>query len=146
VSDPSGLDCVDLPVANLGDPTTVRTGGNFPTLAIDRAGTLYAVWEQAPMSGSKAGDTSPMYYSTDEGNTWSAPVQVPTSGLANDVFAWAADGDNGRVDVAWYGSAAHVDPNGGPHQCPDGGPDAVPGPGASTSARRRSSSTSDSPQ
>jgi hypothetical protein len=129
VSDPSGLDCVDLPVANLGDPSAVRTGGNFPTLAIDRAGNLYAVWEQAPMSGSKAGDTSLVYsYSTDQGNTWSAPVQIPTPGLANNVFAWAAAGDDGRVDIAWYGSPAHVDANGGPQQCPDGGPDAVPGP------------------
>ncbi len=129
VSDPSGLDCVDLPVANLGDPSAVRTGGNFPSLAIDRAGNLYAVWEQAPMSGSKAGDTSLRYsYSTNEGTTWSAPVQIPTPGLANDVFAWAAAGDNGRVDVAWYGSPAHVDPNGGPQACPNGGPDAVPGP------------------
>ncbi len=48
VSDPSGLNCVDLPVADLGDPATVRTGGNFPSLAIDKAGNLYAVWEQAP--------------------------------------------------------------------------------------------------
>jgi hypothetical protein len=129
VSDPSGVDCVDLPVADLGDPSTVRTGGNFPTLAVDRAGNLYAVWEQAPLSGSVAGDTSLMYaYSTDEGNTWSAPVRIPTPGLANDVFAWAAAGDDGRVDVAWYGTPAHVDPAGGPQQCPDGGPDAVPGP------------------
>jgi hypothetical protein len=129
VSDPSGLDCVDLPVANLGDPSTVRTGGNFPSLAIDRAGNLYAVWEQAPMAGSQAGDTSLMYsYSTNEGTTWSAPVQIPTPGLANNLFAWAAAGDNGRVDIAWYGSPSHVDPSGGPQACPNGGPDAVAGP------------------
>jgi hypothetical protein len=128
VSDPSGLNCVDLPVANLGDPSLVRTGGNFPSLAVDRAGNLYAVWEQAPLSGSVAGDTALMYaYSTDEGSTWSVPLRVPT-GLANNVFAWAAAGDDGRVDIAWYGSAAHVDPAGGPQACPNGGPDAVPGP------------------
>ena len=68
VSDPSGLNCVDLPVANLGDPDTVRTGGNFPSLAIDRAGNLYAMWEQAQLIGGKAGDTTLMYaYSTNEG-------------------------------------------------------------------------------
>jgi hypothetical protein len=129
VSDPSGLDCVDLPVADLGSPTAVRTGGNFPWLAIDRAGNLYALWEQAPMNGSVAGDTTLYYaYSTNEGNTWSAPIQVPTPGLANDVFATAAAGDNGRLDIAWYGTAAHVDPAGGPQACPDGGPDAVAGP------------------
>ena len=129
VSDPSGLDCVDLPVANLGSGQ--RTGGNFPSLAIDNAGNLYAVWEQAPYDGTLAGDTSLWYaYSTNEGTTWSAPVQVPTPGLNNDVFAWAAAGDDGRVDIAWYGTAGHVDPAGGPQQCPNGngGPDTVAGP------------------
>src|SRR3954447_563968 len=97
VSDPSGLNCEDLPVANLGDYTTVRTGGNFPTLTIDRAGNLYAVWEQAPydQAAQQAGDTSLMYaYSTDEGSHWSTPVQIPTPGLANNVFAWPAAGDD----------------------------------------------------
>ncbi|MGZ4339080.1 MAG: hypothetical protein ACXVQ3_03385 [Gaiellaceae bacterium] len=128
VSDPSGLNCVDLPVANLG--AGVRTGGNFPSLAIDNAGNLYAVWEQARLTGALAGDTSLLYaYSTDEGASWSKRVQVPT-GLANNVFAWAAAGDDGRVDIAWYGTAGHVDPAGGPQQCPggNGGPDTVAGP------------------
>jgi hypothetical protein len=131
VSDPSGLNCIDLPVANLG--AGVRTGGNFPSLAIDRSGNLYAVWERAPFTGSGsstvAGNTSLMYaYSTDEGSTWSKPIQVPTPGLANNVFAWVAAGDDGRVDIAWYGTAASVDPAGGPQQCLNGGPDAVAGP------------------
>jgi hypothetical protein len=131
VSDPSGLNCVDLPVADLGAPDTVRTGGNFPTLAIDRAGNLYAVWEQAPYDATTqiAGDSSLMYsYSTDEGNHWSAPVQIPTPGLANNVFAWAAAGDDGRVDVAWYGTSAHFSPTGAPpDNCPNGGPDSASG-------------------
>jgi hypothetical protein len=129
VSDPSGLNCVDLPVADLG--AGQRTGGNFPSLAIDRAGNLYAVWEQAPYNGTLAGDTSLYYaYSTDEGATWSAPVQIPTPGLANNVFASAAAGDDGRVDIAWYGTGGHVDPAGGPQSCPNGngGPDTVAGP------------------
>jgi hypothetical protein len=128
VSDPSGLNCVDLPVANLGDPAAVRTGANFPSLAIDRAGNLYAVWEQAPMTGGKAGDSALEYsYSTDEGNHWSTPITIPT-GLANNAYAWVAAGDDGRVDVAWYGTSAHVDlAGGGPDACPNGGPDAVPG-------------------
>jgi hypothetical protein len=127
ISDPSGLNCVDLPVADLGDPTQVRTGGNFPIVTIDRAGNLYAIWEQAPVDAAgKVGDSSLMYaYSTNEGNTWSTPVQIATPGLANNVYAWAAAGDDGRVDVAWYGSPAHADPNS--TRCPNGGPDSVTG-------------------
>jgi len=128
LSDPSGLDCVDLPVADLGSYTTDRTGANTPTLAIDKAGNLYAVWEQAQRTSGKAGDTSLRYaYSTDEGNHWSAPITIPT-GLANNVFAWAAAGDDGRVDIVWYGTSAHVDlVNGGPDACMGGGPDSVDG-------------------
>src|SRR5439155_20217561 len=82
----------------------------------------------APMNGSIAGDSSLMYaYSTNEGTTWSKPIKVPT-GLANNVFAWAAAGSDGRVDIAWYGTAGHVDPAGGPQACPNGGPDTVAGP------------------
>jgi len=128
-SDPSGLNCTDQPVASLGPNT--RTGANFPSLAIDTAGNLYAVWEQAPYNGTLARDTSLFYaYSTNEGTTWSAPVQIPTPGLANNVFASAAAGDDGRLDIAWYGTAGHVDPAGGPQGCPNGngGPDTVAGP------------------
>jgi hypothetical protein len=126
VSDPSGLNCVDLPVADLGAPGTVKTGGNFPTMTIDRAGNLYAVWEQAPVTGSHIGDASLKYaYSTNEGNTWSTPITIPT-GLTNNVFAWPAAGDNGRVDIAFYGTNAAV-PVGGSGSCPNGGPDSVNG-------------------
>ncbi len=129
LEDPSGLNCVDLPVADLGDPTAVRTGGNFPTMAIDRAGNLYAVWAQAPIDPSGiVGDTVLKYsYSTDEGDHWSAPVTIPT-GLKNNVLPWIVAGDDGRVDVAFYGTSAGVDRvNFGPQNCTQGGPDAVDG-------------------
>jgi hypothetical protein len=124
VSDPSGLNCVDLPVANLG--ANVKTGANFPTMAIDRAGNLYAVWEQAPINGSGqvTGDAVLKYsYSTDQGNTWAAPIQIDTSGslvgtLHNNVFAWAVAGDDGRVDIAWYGTPGVApNPSNGPDSC-----------------------------
>jgi hypothetical protein len=128
VSDPSGLNCDDLPVADLGAPGTVKTGGDFPTLAIDKAGNLYVVWEQAPVANGVAGDTSLKYaYSTDEGTTWSAPITVPTGSLASNVFAWVAAGDDGRVGISWVGTTAHPDPSGGPQGCTSGGPDAIDG-------------------
>jgi len=124
VSDPSGLNCVDLPVADLGSSN--KTGANFPTMAIDKAGNLYAVWEQAPInnSGQVIGDTVLKYsFSTDQGNTWAAPIQINTSGspvgtLHNNVFAWAVAGDDGRVDIAWYGTPGVApNPSNGPDSC-----------------------------
>jgi hypothetical protein len=124
VSDPSGLNCVDLPVADLGSSN--KTGGNFPTMAIDNAGNLYAVWSQAPINGSGQviGDTVLKYsFSTDQGNTWAAPIQIDTSGspvgtLHNNVFAWTVAGDDGRVDIAWYGTPGVApNPSNGPDSC-----------------------------
>ena len=117
VSDPSGLNCTDIVVADLGP--TQKTGGDFPTMAIDKAGNLYAVWEQAPIdeSGNIVGDTVLKYsFSTDQGNHWSAPIQIDTSGssdgiLHNNVFAWIVAGDDGRVNIAWYGTSALSNPN-----------------------------------
>jgi hypothetical protein len=128
VTDPSGLSCVDLPVADLGDPSKVRTGANFPTMAIDRAGNLYAVWPQAPVVNGVVGNVSLKFsYSTDEGNHWSNPVTIPT-GLTNSIMPWIAAGDDGRVDIGFYGTTAGVDTaNWGPQGCTGGGPDAVNG-------------------
>ena len=117
VSDPSGLNCIDIVVADLG--ASAKTGGDFPTMAIDNAGNLYAVWEQASIdaSGNVIGDTVLKYsYSTDQGNTWAAPIQIDTSGSAdgilhNNVFAWVAAGDDGRVNIAWYGTPGLANPN-----------------------------------
>ena len=137
-SDPTGLSCRDLPVATLGTIPpggtcpTAKTGGNFPTLAIDKAGNLYTIWEQAPqdpVSCTITGDTVLKYsFSTDEGNHWSTPVTIPTPGLHNNVFAWAAAGDDGRVDIVWYGTSKTAnpdDPNCGTNQGGKGGPDAT---------------------
>src|SRR5262249_11379301 len=84
---------------------------------------LYAVWEQAPAdaNGNVTGDTVLMYsYSlaADEGNAghWSTPIQIDTAGspdgvLHNNVFAWIAAGDDGRVNIAWYGTTALSNPD-----------------------------------
>jgi hypothetical protein len=137
-SDPTGLSCRDLPVATLGTiPTggtcpTAKTGGNFPTLAIDKAGNLYAVWEQAPQDAFSCkitGDTVLKYsFSTNEGSSWSTPMTIPTPGLHNNVFAWPAAGDDGRVDIAFYGTSATADPGNptcGTNGGHNGGPDAT---------------------
>src|SRR2546423_1366801 len=71
VSDPSGLNCTNILAHELG--TGFKTGGDFPTMAIDKAGNLYGVWEQAPIDvkGNVTGDTGLMdFYSTAEGKNW----------------------------------------------------------------------------
>lgn len=97
------------------------TGGNFPTMAIDSAGNLYAFWEQAPYSPTDTevtGDTSIMYsVSRDEGTTWAPEQRLPTTGLLNNVYAWPAAGSNGRVDIAWYGTPASCN-----EACQEAGP------------------------
>jgi len=133
VQDPSGLNCDDLPVANLGDiPSggsfpTAKTGANFPTMAIDSAGNLYVVWEQAPTdpnTGAVTGDTVLKYtYSTDEGAHWAAPITIPLNSsvgtLRNNVFAFIRAGDDGRVDISWVGTpGAPSYPSNGPDSCP----------------------------
>ena len=144
--DPTGLSCVDLPVATLGTiPSgasfpTAKTGANFPAMAIDKKGNLYAVWEQAPTdpaNGKITGDTVLKYaYSTNEGNTWSVPITIPTPGLHNNVMAWPSAGDDGRVNIAFYGTSGTANPddscgsnqmtcgNAANEQCP-GGPDST---------------------
>jgi hypothetical protein len=126
VSDPSGMNCTDIMVKDLG--ANQRTGGNFPTMAIDKAGNLYAVWPQAPyddVNGVVTGDTVLKFsYSTDQGNTWSNPMTIDTSGapagvLHNNVMPWLAAGDDGRVGIAWFGTTgAPTYPSNGPDSCP----------------------------
>lgn len=100
--------CVDRLVYS--NAATVN-GGDFPTLTIDRAGNLFAVWEQASCGPCPATITSDtlLYFtaSTDQGEHWSTPRVLPTAGLNTNVFAWPAAGDSGRVDVAFYGTPAH---------------------------------------
>lgn len=126
VSDPSGLNCTDILVADLGANT--KTGGDFPTMAIDNAGNLYAVWEEAPINagGMIVGDTVLKYsFSTDQGNTWAAPILINTSGspvgtLHTNVFAWMVAGDDGRVNIVWYGTPGQpAFPSNGPDSCTD---------------------------
>lgn len=120
--DPTGLECTDKRVAKFPG---YKTGANFPTMAIDKLGNIYAVWEQAPITndGKVKGD-SLLYWSssTDDGKTWSKAVKIPTPNLHNNVMAWPAAGSKGRVAIAWYGTRGKQIPE-NPNGCM--GPDAV---------------------
>lgn len=111
---PGGLRCVDRIVT-----ATPGAYVGAVTLAIDRAGNLYVVWDQLPFGG---GDFR-LFLSTsrDDGSTWTAPVTISTAGLHTNIFPWVAAGDPGRVDLAWYGTST-VDPK--PNDGCDGPADA----------------------
>jgi len=134
---PTGLgNCVDVLISSF---PSARTGGSFATMTIDHAGNLYAIWEQAPFNTTTSivtGNTALMFSkSTDEGSTWSAAAVLPTPGLLNNVFAWPGAGDNGKLDVAWYGTPAPCDTAcqasdagcGTGNTCIYGGPDQIKG-------------------
>jgi hypothetical protein len=110
-ANPAGLACADLRVT-----TAPNVAFRDESLAVDSAGDLYAVWSQFPFLGGKDTGDSTLFWSSskDEGATWSDPIQIPTPGLHNNIQPWAAAGDAGRVDVAWYGTKAFdPDPDSG---------------------------------
>ena len=81
-----------------GNPdATVSYGHQFVNVSIDRGGNVYAVYT----------DDHNLYYSwsTDHGQTWSAPAQINKAPSATAIMPWAAAGDAGRLDVVWYGSS-----------------------------------------
>jgi hypothetical protein len=75
-----------------------------PVASIDRqSGDLYVVWENG------GGDTLSVQFmrSTDDGETWSEPMQVndvehPRDNLYNELYPTVNVAPNGRIDVAWY--------------------------------------------
>jgi hypothetical protein len=94
-----------------GGQSTVTVGQDFSPMAIDKAGNLYVTWAQAPVNSSGVIDgpsTIYMAVSTDKGATWGPPVDVSgqVSGLRTNVFPWLAAGNDGAVDLVWYGTKA----------------------------------------
>jgi hypothetical protein len=83
------------------------TGQDFAVLTIDKSNDLYAVWSQAPTDagGTITGPSHIYYsYSTNEGDTWSAPKQVDKGTTNVDLFPWVVAGNTGALDVVWYGT------------------------------------------
>jgi hypothetical protein len=87
--------------ANYAGPATPGGGnvlGLFPALTTDQAGNVYIAWIDKTNFN--------LYYSfsTDQGQSWSAPVRVNNSGSATNEFDWAQAGIPGYVTLAWYGT------------------------------------------
>src|SRR3954451_18662114 len=88
----------------------------FPQLTLDHGGNAYFTWSQTQSSGEQD-----VYYaySTDRGNTWSAPINLTKEPGDTAIFPWLQGGDAGQVDLVYYkantglnSNFAFVDANG----------------------------------
>ena len=99
----------------IDETPTIRTSVTlFPVAAVDRAGTVYLAWTDATSGQYDVHYT----YSTDQGATWAPDriVNTPDTNVATTVMPTIVAGDNGKIDIAYYGSADTKDPtsNNGP--------------------------------
>ena len=71
---------------------------NFPNVAVDGAGNVYAAWS----------DDQNVYVSasTDHGTDWSSPVRVNSGSAATAIYPWMAAGAAGEVDMVYYATPA----------------------------------------
>src|SRR4051795_1722978 len=97
---------------NVTVPVSPGGGGPghlFPALAVDKGGNVYAAWIDT--------NDNNVYYSssTDQGVTWTSPVQVNSSPSVTNEFIWAQGGAAGTVALSWYGTDAAGQPDGFPN-------------------------------
>src|SRR3954451_13092195 len=79
------------------------TYDSFVVDSIDRAGNVYVVWsERHP---AQHATWTMLSVSRNGGKSWSAPVKVQRA-PATTVFPWVTAGDDGRIAVSYYGTAA----------------------------------------
>jgi hypothetical protein len=110
------VDSPNNPPPAVGPPVGPNFGTNnaniFPAGDIDSAGNVYVAWS---MNNSRTNEFSIWFAAShDNGKTYYGPFWVSTGPLAADetaVFPWVAAGDNGRVDIIWYGTNSVGDPN-----------------------------------
>ena len=80
-------------VAYLNPDTTVDYQNQFPNIAVDRAGNVYAVYS----------DDKSVYYSfsTNHGQSWQGPFRVSKSS-ETALMPWTTAGSSGKIDVVFY--------------------------------------------
>ncbi|MCU1676931.1 MAG: hypothetical protein JWM93_1689, partial [Frankiales bacterium] len=99
------------PAPPKGDPSTV-----FPWLGIDAAGNVMVVW----IDGTDRNVYESV--STDQGATWTSPVQVNTPPATTNTFPQVTGGPAGTFALAWYGNDSTTDSD---HQPANNTPEAT---------------------
>jgi hypothetical protein len=96
VSTDGGKTFTDYPVYD--NPNTgVAYGHQFVNVSVDSAGNVYSVYsDNHNVSYS---------FSTNHGQTWSAPVQVNSAPSNTAVMPWSVAGDAGKLEIVWYGTS-----------------------------------------
>jgi hypothetical protein len=90
--------------------TSVSYGHQFVNVSVDAAGNVYSVYS----------DNHNVFYSfsTDHGQTWSAPVQVNKGPAATAIMPWTVAGSVGKIDVVYY-STSYYDGTNAPDSYPN---------------------------
>jgi hypothetical protein len=79
--------------------TSANFANNFPAVAVDAAGNVYAAWSDD--------QNVSLTFSNDHGQHWSAPHQVNHGSAATTaIFPWLTAGSAGKVDLVFYGTPA----------------------------------------
>lgn len=76
---------------------SVDYGHQFVNVSVDQAGTVYSVFS----------DNHNLFYSysTDQGQTWSPPLQVNQAPSATAIMPWSVACGPGQIDIVWYGTS-----------------------------------------
>lgn len=104
-SSDGGVTWQDYPV-HINPDVTAKYDNQFVNVAVDKAGVVYVAYS----------DNSSMFfqYSTDHGQTFSAPVKA-SQGTGTAVMPWLAAGDAGKVDLVYYQAVGY---SGNPETAP----------------------------
>jgi hypothetical protein len=102
------IDSPTNPAPPAGSATVGSNTSNlFNGATIDSAGNIYATWA-TPSSRNGLYDVW-FASSNDHGKTFYGPFKINPNGIQGNM-PWIAAGDNGRVDIVYYGTSGTEDP------------------------------------
>lgn len=97
----TNTDVFDAGQTNGQDNTVAH---EFPQSTVDSAGNIYVIFSER--RGGETESHIMMGVIPHGATAMRTPVQVDQGGLGANVFAWAAAGDPGMIDITWYGTLA----------------------------------------